>query len=108
MSDEIENNISDLVDGFLAEQRESHAASQGNMSYRRSVQAFISASDWLGAEHMPSIVALLSLADKLDREVTAAMVSQFGVTFRDLRAQSPGGAPDKGDPLEDDLERAGK
>lgn len=108
MTDETQPTITELVDEFLSDQRRQFSSSQGQITYTQSVQAFVSAADWLGAEHMPSLVTLFSVAGKLDREVTAAMVAQFGVTFRDLRSQAPGGAADDEDPLEAGLRGAGK
>lgn len=103
-----EVTITDTVDEFFRQQRELHAAAEGLVTFTQSVRAFIAASSWLDAEHMPSLVTLLSVAEKLDREVTAAMVAQFGVTFRDLRSQSPSATPSHDDPLEQLLAAAGK
>jgi hypothetical protein len=108
MSDDDESSITDLVNGFLTEQREQHASASGRLTFASSVRAFIVSSSWLGPEHMPSVVALVELADRLDLEVTAAMVGQFGVTFRDLRSQAPGSTPPPSDPVEEALRAAGK
>jgi hypothetical protein len=107
MPDETEPSITELVDEFLAEQRAAAAVDDGSMTFTKSVQAFIAASDWLAAEHMPAIYSLTALAKQLDGELTAALAGQFGVTFRDLRAQAPRAA-DPEDPIEKALrDRAG-
>ncbi len=109
MADNDELSITSLVDEYLAAQRAEHARSEGRLTFTASVQAFIAVSDWLGPEHMPSVVALVELADKLDTELTAAMAAQFGLTFRDLRSQapsSPAGGDD--DPVAAALRAAGK
>lgn len=96
--DEPAQSITSLVDEFLIEQRALSGVDDG-MNFTRSVQAFLLAADWIGAEHMPSVVMLSRIAAQLDRELTAALAAQFGVTFRDLRSQAPGSAePD--DPIE--------
>ena len=74
-------------------------------TYLESVQRFIRSADWLGEEHRPAIKVLRSLAKVLDNELDrgkapqAALVSQFGLTYRDLAklGQKPGG-DDAGDP----------
>lgn len=108
MSKEPEPTITDLVDRFLAEQRQLYAREKGLITHVQSVRAFLTAADWITAEHMPTVVTLMSCAEKLDIEVTASMVAQFGVTFRDLRSQAPGGAKGDDDPLEQELRKAGR
>ena len=97
-TDKAPASITSMVDAFLAEQRALSGADDG-MTFTRSVQAFLSAADWIGPEHMPSVVTLTKLAAQLDHDLTAALAAQFGVTFRDLRTQAPMQAePD--DPIE--------
>ncbi|PDQ34125.1 MAG: hypothetical protein B5766_12900 [Candidatus Lumbricidophila eiseniae] len=67
-------------------------------SFVAAVGEFVAASPWLGPEHQPALVVLRTLARQLDVHVTAALVAQFGVTFRDLRSQVPtGGAASSDD-----------
>lgn len=99
MTENAEPSITELVDEFLELQRDAYRADPSGMTFTRSVQAFIAASDWLGPEHMPAVYSLTAIAGALDRELTAALAGQFGVTFRDLRAQAPHTADDE-DPIE--------
>lgn len=80
--------ITELVDSFLSEQRALADLDDG-MTFVAAVRAFLSVSDWIGPEHMPAVVTLTKLASQLDYDLTAALSAQFGVAFRDLRAQAP-------------------
>jgi len=84
-------SISELVDQFLRAQRATNVSEIVGMSFTKSIQAFISVSDWLAPEHMPAVYTLTALAEQLDSSpnVSAALIAQFGVTFRDLRSQAP-------------------
>lgn len=71
-------------------------------SYTGAVNAFIEASPWLGDEDLPAIIALQSLAHELDTApVQAAMVGQFGLTYRALLKRQPAVTED-----EDELTKA--
>jgi hypothetical protein len=91
-------SITDIVDAFLAEQR-ALSGDDSEMTFTASVRAFIADADWITHQHMPAVVLLHRIASQLDRELTAALAAQFGVTFRDLRSQAPGKAEDE-DPIE--------
>jgi hypothetical protein len=58
-------------------------------TFSESVYAFLKTADWLDASHGPSVVALQALAVELDREVTAALVAQFGLLHRSLLKAKP-------------------
>jgi hypothetical protein len=58
----------------------------------------------LTAAHAPSVVALQAVAIELDREVTAALIAQFGVLHRSLLKERPGVQADM-DPLAELLRR---
>lgn len=74
-------------------------------TFTESVEAYIASnSDWLREEH-PAVVTLGALAAVLDEEITAAMVAQFGVTFRALDKERPV-APTEADPVGDLIDRA--
>lgn len=62
-------------------------------TFSDSVDAFLHVADWLTDEHLPSVVALRGLARELDREVTAALIAQFGVLHRSLLKARPVDAP---------------
>lgn len=89
----IEAAVAAQIDADLNRKR-----SDDDESFLGAVEEFIQASPWLGAEHKPALVILRALARQLDMRVTAAMVAQFGVAFRDLRGQAPaaGGSDDDG------------
>jgi hypothetical protein len=46
-------------------------------------------ADWLDDSHGPSVKALQALASELDREVTAALIAQFGLLHRSLLKAKP-------------------
>jgi hypothetical protein len=60
------------------------------MKFVEAVQQFIDNETWLTAAHAPSVVALRAVAIELDREVTAALIAQFGVLHRSLLKERPG------------------
>lgn len=59
------------------------------MNFTASVEEFLANADWLNAQHAPAVAALKALAIELDREVTAALVAQFGVLHRSLLKERP-------------------
>ena len=59
------------------------------MNFAEAVKQFITEATWLNASHAPSVVALQALATELDREVTAALIAQFGVLHRSLLKERP-------------------
>lgn len=74
------------------------------MNFAESVETYIADAYWLNASHAPSVVALRALAIELDREVTAALASQFGVFYRSLEKARPGNSVAE-DPMEKMLRR---
>ena len=74
------------------------------MNFSESVEAFVAEAYWLDASQAPSVVALQALAIELDREVTAALVAQFGVLHRSLLKSKPTNVVVE-DPLEKMLHR---
>jgi hypothetical protein len=59
------------------------------MKFAEAVQEFLATADWLTASHAPSVAALSAVAQELDREVTAALIAQFGVLHRSLLKERP-------------------
>ncbi|MCD5345058.1 hypothetical protein [Agromyces sp. S2-1-8] len=88
-SDPIEATIEAQISADLDEKRRDAP----NDSFVAAVDEFERASPWLGPEHKPSLVTLRQLARQLDIKLTAAIAAQFGVTFRDLRAQGQPAPP---------------
>jgi hypothetical protein len=74
------------------------------MNFAEAVEEFLASADWLTAQHAPSVAALKALAVELDKEVTAALVAQFGVLHRSLLKERPSVVPDV-DPLAELLRR---
>lgn len=74
-------------------------------SFTAATDEFIAASDWITPQHAPAIVALQLIAAQLDQELTAALVAQYGVTFRALLKEKPTATADD-DPLEAALQAA--
>jgi hypothetical protein len=58
-------------------------------SFAETVESFLKTADWLDDSHGPSVKALEALAAELDREVTAALVAQFGLLHRSLLKAKP-------------------
>ena len=58
-------------------------------TFAESVAKFLETADWLDDSHGPSVMALQALARELDREVTAALVAQFGLLHRSLLKAKP-------------------
>jgi hypothetical protein len=59
------------------------------VNFTESVKQFVENETWLDASHAPSVVALQALAVELDREVTAALIAQFGLLHRSLLKERP-------------------
>ncbi|RZU66757.1 hypothetical protein EV379_3123 [Microterricola gilva] len=97
----IEATVDAQIDADLRQKAEE----SGELTFLGSIEAFIAVSRWLGPEHGPALVTLRALARQLDQRVTAAMVAQFGVAFRDLRSQAPS-APPASDGVEDIIDEA--
>lgn len=74
------------------------------MNFVKSVESFLADAYWLNASHAPSVAALKALAVELDREVTAALIAQFGVLHRSLLKEKPREVVDT-DPLAELLRR---
>lgn len=77
-------------------------------TYREAVDAFIEAAPWLGDADLPGVMTLVKIADILDTEAKpqAALISQFGMVFRDLRGREPKSTGGAGDALAAELESA--
>ncbi len=74
------------------------------MKFVEAVQQFVANETWLSAAHAPSVVALQAVAIELDREVTAALIAQFGMLHRSLLKERPSVQTDI-DPLAELLRR---
>ena len=74
------------------------------MKFVEAVQQFVANETWLSAAHAPSVVALQAVAVELDREVTAALIAQFGMLHRSLLKERPSVQTDI-DPLAELLRR---
>lgn len=59
------------------------------MNFELAVESFLADATWLDASHAPSVVALRAVAKELDKEVTAALIAQFGVLHRSLLKEKP-------------------
>lgn len=76
-------------------------------SFKAAVNAFQKDAVWLGDADLPAIVSLHKIAEALDGgEMSPAMLSQFGLTYRSLLKRAPSDAPEKVDPLEQALQDA--
>ncbi|QTX04119.1 hypothetical protein [Agromyces archimandritae] len=105
MSGANQGPISATVEAQIVADLDRKAADDDD-SFVGAVAEFIAASEWLGPQHKPALVTLRALARQLDQRVTAAMVSQFGVAFRDLRAQAPAAAGDDDGEVDSILDEA--
>lgn len=79
-------------------------------TYREAVDSFIEAAPWLGDADLPGVMSLIKIADHLDTESKpqAALISQFGMVFRDLRGREPKIAGGQGDALAAALDAVGQ
>lgn len=77
-------------------------------TFTTATNAFMRASKgWLTAEHAPAVTTLKVLASQLDREVSAALVAQYGLTYRSLLKEKPTAPAGQGDELAAALASAG-
>lgn len=74
------------------------------MNFTEAVKQFVENEEWLNASHAPSVVALQAVAIELDREVTAALIAQFGLLHRSILKERPSVKADL-DPLAELLRR---
>ena len=61
-------------------------------TFVEAVEAFIDAAPWLGDADLPGVMSLRKLAAILDdpeSKMQAALLSQYNMTFRDLRSREP-------------------
>jgi len=78
-------------------------------NYSEAVERFIAAAHWLDDTDLPGVMTLKTLAkhlDSVDGLPPAALVSQFTMTFRDLRNRAPKVGGVGVDPLAEELARA--
>jgi hypothetical protein len=71
-------------------------------TYEEAVDRFLVAATWLTDADLPGVMSLRSLAKHLDAFTglpQAAILSQFNMTFRDLRNREPKGNGGTDDPL---------
>lgn len=70
-------------------------------SFTKAVEEFLKEADWwLTEEDYPATVALQHMAAQLDIEMTPALLSQYGLTYRSLLKKRPAAEPET-DELED-------
>lgn len=50
---------------------------------------FISAATWLRDEDGPAVMALLAMADELDKKINPPLIAQYGLTYRNLLKRKP-------------------
>jgi hypothetical protein len=60
-----------------------------------------SAKEWLTDDDYPAVVALEAMAQQLDTHMTPALLSQYGLTYRNLLSRKPVDTA-----AEDELEKA--
>lgn len=62
-----------------------------------------SAESWLTDEDSPAVAALEAAAVQLDKEMSPALLSAYGLTYRNLLKRKPGDTTEDGDELDDIL-----
>ena len=71
-------------------------------TFADALAEFIAASPWLGPLDAPAVAALSAMASELDAGgMTPALLSQWGLTYRNLVRRAPADAPE-----EDEFEAA--
>lgn len=74
------------------------------ITFTKSVADFLEAAEaWLLPEDYPATVSLQHMAAGLDKEMTPALLSQFGLAYRSLLKKKPADNGDGGDELDDIL-----
>lgn len=74
--------------------------------FRYAVRKLKKATEgWRTEEDYPAIQALEAMAEELDRQLTSQILSQYGLTYRNLLSRKPQGTPEL-DPLEAALREA--
>jgi len=70
-------------------------------TFTESIEAFLTAADeWLTDEDAPAVAALCAMAEQLDREMTPALLAQYGLSYRTLLKRKPANAGAPEDELE--------
>lgn len=70
--------------------------------FTTAVAAFkASANSWLSDDDAPAIAALEAAAAQLDKEMTPALLAQYGLIYRSLLKRKPGDTAEAGDELDD-------
>lgn len=59
-----------------------------------------SAKEWLTDEDSPAVAALEAAAVQLDKEMSPALLGQYGLTYRNLLKRKPLDSEDGGDELD--------
>jgi len=58
-------------------------------TFVKAVEVFLDRADWLGEDEKPATTALEKMAEALDKNLSAALVTQFNQTFRYLHGLKP-------------------
>lgn len=71
------------------------------MNYTADLDAYIASQSWITETHTVEIGLLRGIAERLEdpKQFTPAMLAQYGLIFRALKAQAP-----KGDEDDDEAE----
>lgn len=71
-------------------------------TFTQAVDKFLKAAKpWLSDEDYPATVSLQHMAKQLDKEMTPALLSQYGLAYRSLLKKKPTDASDDGDELDE-------
>ncbi|WP_158697899.1 hypothetical protein [Streptomyces prunicolor] len=58
-------------------------------TFTKAVEVFLGRAYWLGEDEKPATVALEKMAETLDKNLSAALVTQYNQTFRYLHGLKP-------------------
>lgn len=58
-------------------------------TFTEATDTFLLAADWLGDEDLPAVIALQHAAKSLDKDATAAMLSQYRLIYNGLDKKRP-------------------
>lgn len=61
-----------------------------NKTFVESIDVFVANADWLTDEDLPALVSLYRMAEELDTNITAPLMSAFGLTYRNLQKKKVG------------------
>jgi hypothetical protein len=66
------------------------------MTYLNDLETYIASQGWINEQHVVEVGLLLGIAERLQdpKQFSPALLAQYGLVFRALKAQAPKGDDD--------------